>query len=100
MLISGKTEYANKDKGSVMLEASSQEEFKSLASPRILNSHTLPRHMPRDFFERKRKIVFLLRNPKDVAVSFYNHSYNLTKIYNYNGEFKNYLNNFISGKSK
>ena len=100
MLISGKPEYVNKSKVSMMMETCSKNEFASLPSPRILNNHLHPRHLPTDFFKRNRKIVMVLRNPKDVAVSFYSHTYLILKIYHYNGEFKDYLNNFISGKGK
>lgn len=35
-------------------------------------SHLLPRHMPRDSIERRCKIIHICRNPKDVAVSYFN----------------------------
>lgn len=35
-------------------------------------SHLLPRHMPRDSIERRCKIIHIYRNPKDVAVSYFN----------------------------
>lgn len=35
-------------------------------------SHLLPRHMPTDSIERRCKIIHIYRNPKDVAVSYFN----------------------------
>lgn len=35
-------------------------------------SHLLPRYMPRDSIERRCKIIHIYRNPKDVAVSYFN----------------------------
>ncbi|XP_072033690.1 sulfotransferase 1C4-like [Amphiura filiformis] len=42
-----------------------------MPSPRLLKSH-LPAHLlPPDIYAKKSKIVYVTRNPKDVAVSFY-----------------------------
>ncbi|XP_062603448.1 sulfotransferase 1B1-like [Saccostrea cucullata] len=35
-------------------------------------SHFLPRHMPKDFLQRRCKIINIYRNPKDVIVSMFN----------------------------
>ncbi|XP_061179212.1 sulfotransferase 1B1-like [Saccostrea echinata] len=34
-------------------------------------SHFIPRHMPKDFLERRCKIIHIYRNPKDVVVSMF-----------------------------
>ena len=44
---------------------------KLLPSPRFIKTH-LPVHIiPPDIFNKKSKIVYVARNPKDLAVSFY-----------------------------
>ncbi|XP_052802443.1 sulfotransferase 1A3-like [Mya arenaria] len=49
--------------------------------------------------KRKRlKCIFVVRNPKDVAVSFYNHTVNLC-MYDYKGKFENYLQMFMRGET-
>ncbi|XP_077998147.1 sulfotransferase 6B1-like [Glandiceps talaboti] len=38
---------------------------------RIIGTHLYASMLPRQLFERKGKVIYLLRNPKDVALSFY-----------------------------
>ncbi|XP_071957080.1 sulfotransferase 1A3-like isoform X2 [Antedon mediterranea] len=40
-------------------------------SPRIMTTHLQSRHMPREIITKKPKIVYVARNPKDIAVSLY-----------------------------
>ena len=47
--------------------------------------------------QNKMKVVFVCRNPKDVVVSFYNHTKGLT-AYKYEGKFENYLQMFMRGE--
>ena len=49
--------------------------------------------------EKKTKIVLALRNPKDVAVSFYHHHKGI-QPYKYNGKFTDFCQLFIEGKCK
>lgn len=46
---------------------------------------------------QKCKIVYVLRNIKDVAVSFYNHHVRLLD-YEYSGTWRSYLSRFLHGK--
>ena len=97
MLASGDDNYKH-SKSDVMMEAITQANFNEIPSPRILNNHLLPQHLPTDFFTRKQKIVLVVRNPKDVAVSLYNHVFNLVRYYDYHGEFKDFVKMFMQGK--
>lgn len=47
--------------------------FDRLESPRMIFTHFHADALPRQVMEKKRKIVRLIRNPKDVAVSAYHH---------------------------
>ena len=49
--------------------------------------------------EKKTKIVLALRNPKDVAVSFYHHHKGM-ESHKYDGKFADYFQLFIEGKCK
>ena len=61
-------------KETAMLELISLEQIDALESPRILNTHHPPHLLPKDIKENKKaKIVYIYRNPKDVAVSAYHH---------------------------
>ncbi|KAJ8309367.1 hypothetical protein KUTeg_014241 [Tegillarca granosa] len=79
------------------LEFLPQVHFDSIPSPRILNSHLLFHQLPEDLIKQKCKIVFIDRDPKDVAVSFYHHHKKL-KNYEYEGKWENYLYMFLEGK--
>ena len=98
MMQSKDSEY-KPSKNTAMVENITSAEFDALKSPRVYNSHLYPLTLPMDFFKRRCKIVFIHRNPKDVAVSFYNHHYNMKEFYHYDGTWANYLNRFYDGKS-
>ena len=74
MLIHGKAEYRKEDKTATMLEAiPNLGLLESEISPRILNTHLPVRWLPLKHLEKGGKIVHLMRNPKDVAVSMFHH---------------------------
>ncbi|XP_066563286.1 amine sulfotransferase [Amia ocellicauda] len=49
-------------------------------SPRLFCSHLTPTLLPRGLREGKGKVVYVMRNPKDVAVSYYHFSQAMTKL--------------------
>ncbi|XP_069133461.1 sulfotransferase 1B1-like isoform X1 [Argopecten irradians] len=76
MVIKGCAEYATKNKGASMLEAI--DDFRVLEnvpenSTRIINSHLPLDDLPQKHIENGYKVVHVMRNPKDVAVSYYNY---------------------------
>ncbi|XP_046360199.2 sulfotransferase 1A1-like isoform X2 [Haliotis rufescens] len=79
------------------LEYGPEERYADLQSPRILCSHLLMKHLPEDVLNKKIKVISVLRNPKDVAVSFYNFSTTIPCA-KYKGQWKNYLNPLFQGK--
>ena len=100
MLHNGSTDTIQDIKQSAFLEAISKEQMTSLTSPRILNTHMWFKKLPEDMRTQKTKIILIHRNPKDVAASLYNHHLNLTGLFNYNGQWKNWLPLFMEGKGK
>jgi hypothetical protein len=66
------------------------EQLGSLASPRVLKTHMKPRFIPRNG-----RVIYVYRDPKDVAISFYNQ---LAGIYNYEGDLDAFVNRFLAGK--
>ncbi|XP_022109825.1 sulfotransferase 1A1-like isoform X2 [Acanthaster planci] len=48
-------------------------------TPRKIKTHLAPIFLPRQIFEKKPKVVYVARNPKDVAVSYYHmHQFDTT----------------------
>ncbi|XP_041463720.1 sulfotransferase 1A1-like [Lytechinus variegatus] len=50
----------------------SYEHVASMPSPRLYKTHLPIQFLPKQIWEKKPKIVYLARNPKDCVVSFYN----------------------------
>ncbi|CAH1779253.1 unnamed protein product [Owenia fusiformis] len=53
--------------------------------------------MPKEAFKKPCKHIYLVRNPKDTAVSFYNHTKGL-KVLDYDGTFSDFYESFIEGE--
>lgn len=74
MLIKGNTEYTKEVKEFFFLEAIPDlDVVHNLPSPRPLNTHLPYRWLPKQLTEKGGKIIHVIRNPKDVAVSMYHH---------------------------
>ncbi|TRZ17164.1 hypothetical protein HGM15179_009959 [Zosterops borbonicus] len=54
-----------------MGNAEKYERISKLPSPRFIATHLRPDTLPKSFFKNKVKILLVIRNPKDVATSFY-----------------------------
>ncbi|XP_071116081.1 sulfotransferase 1B1-like [Haliotis cracherodii] len=97
LLLSGDTETViNKEK--LMLEFTENDVLEKFPSPRILNTHCLVEQLPRGVFEKKCKIIYILRNPKDMAVSYFHHHKKLSHVYDYHGKWENYFPLLLDGK--
>lgn len=99
MLYRQQAEFVNVTKDDWMIECITKEKFDGLTSPRILNSHLYHSMLPKDFLSRKCKIIYTIRNPKDVAVSFYHHHRNIL-MYEYTGSWNSYIERFLKGESR
>lgn len=73
MVTKGKAEYEPTTKGDFMLEFTSLDRINSAPSPRVLNSHLAVSSLPDQLFSKHTKIVHVMRNPKDIAVSYYHY---------------------------
>ncbi|XP_077998864.1 amine sulfotransferase-like [Glandiceps talaboti] len=60
---------------------------------RIIGSHFQTHMLPRELFERKGKVIYLLRNPKDTALSYY-HFLPLKE----EDSFREFAENFLDGE--
>ncbi|XP_074394700.1 uncharacterized protein LOC102066482 [Zonotrichia albicollis] len=52
-------------------DAEKYERMTKLPSPRFMVTHLRPENLPKSIFQNNAKILLLIRNPKDVATSFY-----------------------------
>ncbi|NET40545.1 sulfotransferase domain-containing protein [Okeania sp. SIO2B3] len=73
----------------------SYEYFESLPSPRILTFHGWPHLIPTGM--PNTKYIFLLRNPKDVAISMYHHL-RAKKSISYQGNWDEFFELYLSGQ--
>ncbi|XP_052802926.1 sulfotransferase 1A1-like [Mya arenaria] len=98
MLLRRKAERVDLNKSMTMLELQGVEDVDKVPSPRVINCHLPPRFLPKDLAQKKIKTVLCLRNPKDTAVSYFNHMRGI-KMYNYgNGQWKNWMRPYVQGK--
>ncbi|KAH9492165.1 Sulfotransferase 1C4 [Bulinus truncatus] len=73
------------------IDSKSIYSFSSTESPRLLVTHVPFRHIPKQALEKKIKIIYLDRNPKDVLVSYYNHMHKHVAPLNYPGTFEHFF---------
>ncbi|XP_060599448.1 sulfotransferase 1B1-like isoform X2 [Ruditapes philippinarum] len=99
MMFKGKAETIERSKIENMLEGSSWDLLESLPSPRVLNTHVYYSRLPEKAKELGCKMIYVLRNPKDLAVSLYNHTKGIT-LYNYDGKWDHFLPLFLQGRTE
>uniref|UniRef100_A0A672UJ94 Sulfotransferase n=1 Tax=Strigops habroptila TaxID=2489341 RepID=A0A672UJ94_STRHB len=73
------------------------EQLETMASPRIVKTH-IPAHiLPKSFWENHCKMIYVARNAKDVAVSFY-HFDLMNQLHPHPGTWAQYLEEFMAGR--
>ncbi|XP_027710309.1 sulfotransferase family cytosolic 1B member 1-like [Vombatus ursinus] len=75
---------------------SGTENLEKMPSPRFVKSHLPIALLPKNFWESDCKIIYVARNAKDVAVSYYNFD-RMNKFHPEPGTFAEYLEKFMSG---
>ncbi|KAK3731943.1 hypothetical protein RRG08_045002 [Elysia crispata] len=86
------------EKDNCMIEWMPADRLRELPSPRVLNTHLLFRQLPRQAKQTRCKIIYVNRNPKDLAVSCYHHHRKLSEFYNYEGTWDDFLPLFLNGQ--
>uniref|UniRef100_UPI00358FFA7D sulfotransferase 1C2-like isoform X2 n=1 Tax=Myxine glutinosa TaxID=7769 RepID=UPI00358FFA7D len=76
---------------------SAVEKINNLPSPRVIYIHAPISHIPKSILENKCKVICVLRNPKDVAVSYY-HFHTFSNMLPNPGTWSEFLQNFMIGK--
>ena len=90
-----------------MLDFTSIKLLDTTQSPRILGSHFRFRFLPNGLLTKKPKVIYVQRNPKAVAVSYYNMTSCLTEVRSYEGHvpvtrytgsWEDYVEAFLQGE--
>ncbi|XP_035218190.1 sulfotransferase 1E1-like [Stegodyphus dumicola] len=71
---------------------------KNMESPRLLKTHLPFSLLPPDVHSKKCKMIYITRNPRDVAVSYY-HFACMLKETRYKGTFKQFFERFLANRS-
>ncbi|KAK3801313.1 hypothetical protein RRG08_023584 [Elysia crispata] len=99
LLQAGKTDVPMIEKDDGMIEDVLPEKLESQSSPRALNTHAHFELMPKEVLNKKNcKLIYVTRDPRDVAVSYFNHHRKLVQYYEYKGQWKDYFPLYLSGK--
>ncbi|XP_064141803.1 sulfotransferase 1E1 isoform X2 [Loxodonta africana] len=85
------------------LECKNEEHFdgikqlENMASPRIVKTHLPPEYLPVSFWEKNCKMIYLCRNVKDVAVSYY-YFHLMVPAHPNPGTFPEFVEKFMNGE--
>ncbi|XP_024089726.1 sulfotransferase 1A2 isoform X2 [Pongo pygmaeus] len=77
---------------------SGMETLKDTLAPRLLKTHLPLALLPQTLLDQKVKVVYVARNAKDVAVSYY-HFYRMAKVYPEPGTWDSFLEKFMAGEA-
>ncbi|XP_071116859.1 sulfotransferase 1B1-like isoform X2 [Haliotis cracherodii] len=73
------------------------DDLERQASPRTLTTHRYSVELPEEIFHMGCKIIYLVRDPKDICVSYYHHLTQLKRL-DYEGHFSDFVLLFLEGK--
>lgn len=71
--------------------------LRKLKSPRLMATHLPLPLIPKQLRQAKCKIIYIIRNPKDNAVSYYHHHRMSTYLGNFKGTWEEFLAHYLRG---
>ncbi|XP_053121696.1 sulfotransferase 1A1-like [Hemicordylus capensis] len=72
------------------------ELLRNVPPPRVIKTHLPVQLLPKSFWETKSKMIYVARNAKDVAVSYY-YFYQMAKVHPHPGTWNEFLEKFMAG---
>lgn len=73
------------------------DQFDAQTTRRFIKSHLPIEIMPQSIFDVGAKLIYVARNPKDVAVSYY-HFHKVNPVFGFTGDFDDYMKYFLDDK--
>ncbi|XP_030064680.1 sulfotransferase 1 family member D1-like isoform X1 [Microcaecilia unicolor] len=73
------------------------EQLAAMPPPRVIKTHLPVEFLPQSFWDKNCKMIYVARNAKDVAVSFY-HFYQMAKVHPDPGTWEEFLQKYMDGK--
>ncbi|XP_062955817.1 sulfotransferase 1A1 [Cynocephalus volans] len=73
------------------------ETLKDVPAPRLIKTHLPLALLPQTLLDQKVKVIYIARNAKDVAVSYY-HFYRMAKVHPDPGTWDSFLEKFMAGE--
>lgn len=98
MLINNTSRISKELPGKYSLELGVRK-MEQIPPPRVLGSHLYYEELPASIRQKKCKIIYVIRDPRAVAVSSY-HFFTKIKESKWNGTWTGYLNLSLNGKGK
>ncbi|KAL5015724.1 hypothetical protein ScPMuIL_005313 [Solemya velum] len=95
MLKRGTAERIISPKEIFMLELITKVIFEGMSGDRVFNTHLPFHYLPENITKKNAKIIYMLRNPKDTAVSHYYHSH---KLGQYDGDWSAWFKRWLRGE--
>ncbi|XP_068609869.1 amine sulfotransferase-like [Brachionichthys hirsutus] len=93
----GLKEYPNNYELMLWLEyPEGREPYSLRPSPRLFTSHMIPDLMPPGLKDKKAKVIYVTRNPKDNIVSFYHFS-QIYKFFDTPKSFEHFFEDYLKG---
>lgn len=75
------------------------EAVAKMTSPRVIKSHFPGQILPPDIMRKKARVVYVARNPKDVAVSYY-YFHNSNPAMSAYSSWNEFFDDYYSGKGE
>ena len=71
MLIRDAADHDTRCKEDATIELNNVTQMESIPSPRVMTSHLFLRQLSNEIVAKQSRVIHVLRNPKDLAVSYY-----------------------------